>query len=171
MKPEKNTYPDYYNLYIPLVTADNVIDGLIVNQGEVGNLILSIPDNKSQYSYAQGKWTIKQVINHITDTERIIAYRALRFARKDPQQPLAFEEDHYAANSELDNRSMADLQEEFNNVRKATLSLFKSFSEKTLMLKGNTTMGDTTVLALGYLIAGHSKHHLNVIKERYLKAV
>jgi uncharacterized damage-inducible protein DinB len=170
MRPEKNTYPEYYGLYIPLVKENNVYEALLDNKTMVVQLLGSIGNDQAEHAYAPGKWTIKQVFNHITDTERIIAYRALRFARKDPRQPLPFEEDDYAANSELSDRSLKDLQEEFESVRNATLSLFKSFSENVLLQKGNTHLGPATVLSLGFLICGHAQHHAGVIKERYLKA-
>lgn len=145
------------------------MDALSRDWNRLKEFIMLVPEDKEEYAYAPGKWTVKQVIHHLIDTERIMSYRALRFARRDPQQPLPFEENDYAANAELDGRSLKDLLDEFESVRKATISLFRSFSDKTLLQSGQTFMGPTTVLALGYLICGHSKHHCNVIAERYLK--
>ncbi len=170
MRPEKNTYPDYYGLYIPLVQENNVHEALVTNRDMVRDLIDSIGEDQGERAYAPGKWTIKQVINHIIDTERIISYRALRFARKDAQQPLPFEENDYVANAELSNRSLSDLKAEFDAVRTATILLFKSFSDNVLMYKGNTHLGTATVLSLGYLICGHAQHHAGVIRQRYLQA-
>jgi uncharacterized damage-inducible protein DinB len=168
MRPEKKTYPDYYEMYIPLVEENNVVDALQKNLEEIRDLVTGIPSAKGDHAYAGGKWTVKQVLNHMADTERIISYRALRFARKDPQQPLAFEENDYAVAAELSSRSIRQLLEEIEAVRNATLSLFKSFSKEVLLQKGTTSFGQTTVLALGFLIAGHTKHHMNVLKSRYL---
>jgi hypothetical protein len=169
MRPQPGSYPAYYDNYIPLVKDDNVVEALIDNWKRIRKFAWALPHDKDDYAYAEGKWTMKQVVHHMVDTERIISYRALRFARKDPQAPLAFEENDYAANAGLERRSMNDILEEFETVRGATLSLFRSFSPAALLSVGNTTMGPTTVVALGYLICGHATHHANVITERYLK--
>lgn len=169
MSPVKGTYPDYYDNYIPLVNQEAVTLALTHNWEELTNLASSIPENMEDSAYAPGKWTIKQVFMHLVDTERIFAYRALRFARKDPQQPLPFEENDYADNADVSNRTLKDIMQEFEAVRKATSLLFKSFSQSTLLTLGNTALGNTTVLAIGFLTCGHAIHHMNVIKDRYLK--
>jgi hypothetical protein len=168
MRPEPGTYPAYFENYIPLIKGNNVISALERTREELVTTLYNIPGPKETYAYAPGKWTVKQVVQHITDAERVFAYRALRFARGDDQQPLPFEENDYAKAAELDSRSLKDLLEEFETVRQATLSLFRTFSDNTLLLTGKTTFGRTTVLAIGYLIAGHGLHHLNVLKQRYL---
>jgi hypothetical protein len=169
MRPQKSTYPVYYENYIPLVKEDDLITALNQNWKEIKEFISQIPKQKENFSYAPGKWTIKQVVNHLIDTERVFTYRALRFARKDPQQPLPFEEDNYAAAAEVQERTLADIMDEFEAVRKSTLLLYKSFSNTTLLLSGKTAGGETTVLAIGYTTCGHATHHLRVISERYLK--
>jgi hypothetical protein len=166
MRPDKGTYPEYYDLYIPLV-KENVVAALNSNWEELRGYIPHIAAAKEEYSYGPGKWTVKQVVQHMIDTERVISYRALRFGRKDPQANPPFEEDAYAANAELAHRNLKDLMEEYEAVRKATICLFRSFSENTLLLKGKTFIGETTVVALGFLISGHALHHLNVLKTRY----
>jgi hypothetical protein len=168
MKPEKGTYPPYFENYIPNVQEDNLILAFQNNWKEISKTLGAIPYARENYAYAPGKWTIKQMVNHLIDTERIFAYRALRFARKDPQQPLTFEEDHYAANADVSRRSLAELLEEFDTVRKATLSLYTSLPPEALHLSGNTAAGPCTVLAMGYAICGHAAHHLKVLKSRYL---
>jgi hypothetical protein len=170
MRPEKNTYPEYYGLYIPLVQQTNVYDALTETGKEISSFIESIPLQKADHAYAAGKWTVKQVLCHIIDTERIIAYRALRFARRDPQQPLPFEEDNYVANAELQSSSIGDLLSEFEALRRSNYLMFKNFSDNTLRQKGKTHIGETTVLALGFLICGHALHHMRVIREKYLHA-
>ncbi len=169
MRPARDTYPDYYDNYIPLVKEDDLHTALRNNWTELLTVITSIPAEKALFAYAEKKWTIKQLLGHMIDTERIMTYRALRFARKDPQQPLPFEENDYAANMELDHRSLKDLVHEFEAVRGATISLFDSFTPNSLALKGKTAAGETSVLSIGYLICGHAKHHINILKERYLK--
>ncbi len=168
MRPLPQTFPPYFEKYISLIKEDNVINALQNNLSKVMNMVSEIPANKEDFAYADGKWTIKQVVQHIIDTERILSYRALRFARKDPQQPLAFDENVYAFNSNVNKKSLADIVEEFVTVRAATLSLYKSFNEEALLETGTTTMGQASVLAIGFFICGHGLHHLNVIKERYL---
>jgi len=168
MRPHKGTYPAYYDNYIPLVKQEEIVLALTQNWKELKEFISTIPEEKENFAYAEGKWTIKQVLVHLIDTERIFSYRALRFARKDEQQPLPFEENDYAANAEVSNRTLEDILEEFENVRKASISLFKSFSQATLLLSGRTAMGPATVVSIGFTICGHATHHANVIKERYL---
>ena len=168
MRPEKGTYPQYFTHYLPLVKEDNVVDALVANETHVQSFFRSVPKAKEEHSYAQGKWTVKQIMQHLCDTERILAYRALRFARMDAQQPLPFDENKYVANVSLLNRSLADLLAEFETVRRATLSLFRTFDDDTLLHIGKTAAGEASVLALGYMICGHATHHMNVIKERYL---
>lgn len=169
MKPVKGTYPIYFDNYIPLVKETNLAEALNNNWNEIKTVISAIPVSQDDFAYAQDKWTIKQVLCHMIDTERIFAYRALRFARKDPQQVLPFEENDYAANAELGQRSLKGLLDEFEVVRKSSMYLFNNLSESTLLLSGRMASGETSVLALGFIICGHATHHLNVIKERYLK--
>ena len=168
MRPEQGTHPEFYNNYIPKAKGENVMDAFSLNLMEIKSVLSEISPTKENFAYAPGKWTIKQIVNHLIDTERIFAYRALRFARKDPQQPLPFEEDHYAANADVSGRSLNDLMEELEHVRMANIYILKNFSKETLMLSGKTTMGNATVLSIGYTICGHAAHHLNVIKEKYL---
>lgn len=169
MRPEKGSYPAYFDNYVALVKENNLNEALILNWNEIKTAITSIPSDKAEFSYAPEKWTIKQVICHIIDTERIFAYRALRFARKDPQQVLPFDENDYAANAELNNRTINDLLNEMEVVRKSSQYLFNNLDETALLRKGKMASGEVTVLALGYMICGHAAHHLNIIKERYLK--
>lgn len=169
MKPVKGTYPDYYENYIPLVKQDNIMGALLENEKEILSFFGAIPENMGNHAYAEGKWSIKAVLNHINDTERIFSYRALRFARKDDAQPLSFEQDDYVANAELADRSLADLVLEFKTIRQATLSLYKSFSKEALERIGHTAAGKASVNAIGFTICGHSIHHINIVRDRYLK--
>ena len=168
MRPQPNTYPTYFKKYIELSAENTILEALQNNLVNSKNFIATIADTKANYAYADGKWTVKQVIHHTIDTERILTYRALRFARKDEQQPLGFDENLYAANANLTNYTLANLVEELESVRVATFSLYKSFNNETLLNTGNVALGQTTVLAIGFFMCGHTTHHLNVIKERYL---
>ena len=167
MRPKKGTYPVYYENYIPLVHQEDIVVALTQNWTELKDTFSAIPKEKEDYAYADGKWTVKQMLLHLADTERIFAYRALRFARKDPQQPLPFEENDYATAGDVSQRSLANILEELESIRNASLTLFKSFSQDTLLLSGNTAAGPATVLSIGFTICGHAIHHMNVLRERY----
>ncbi len=168
MRPTKKDYPAYFEHYINLIEETDIISALKTNHQATLDFIEEIPRLKQSYFYDDGKWTVKQVINHIVDTERILGYRALRFARGDNQQPLSFDENLYAKNANLSNTNMQMLVDEFDSIRLSNILLYKQLSEKEMLLTGKTGGGETTVLAMGYFICGHAQHHINVIKERYL---
>jgi uncharacterized damage-inducible protein DinB len=169
MRPEIGTYPHYYENYIPLVKENNLRDALLENEKETFHFFDGMAEHMGEYAYQDGKWTIKQILNHLIDTERIFAYRALRFARKDEQQTLSFEQDDYVANAATEQRSLKDLLDEFLSVRKASISLFGGLSQDALLRAGQTAAGKATVSAIGFTICGHNLHHISIIKERYLK--
>jgi hypothetical protein len=169
MRPQEGTYPEYYGYYIPLVEQNDVLSALKENGESILSFIGKIPESKANFAYAEGKWTVKEVLIHLIDTERIFSYRALRFARRDAQKPLSYDENQYAPNSKAAKRTLVDIAEEFESVRRASITLFKSFSEEALQQMGPTTAGNTSVNAIGFTICGHAIHHLAVISERYLK--
>ena len=168
MRPAKTDYIAYAEHYINLIEEQDIISALKTNHQSTLDFIEEIPRLKQNYFYDDGKWTVKQVINHIVDTERILGYRALRFARGDNQKPLAFDENLYAKNANLSNTNMQMLVDEFDSIRLSHILLFKQLTDKELALKGFMGNGEITVLALGYFMCGHAQHHINVIKERYL---
>ena len=168
MRPQRHTYPDYYENYIPLIEENNVCEALTRNWQQLHDTISHIAPERERFTYEKGKWTVQQLVQHITDTERVISYRALRFARQDPRQPLPFDENAFALSAELGKRGLRDQLHELGSVRQSTLTLFETFSKEVLLRTGNTFYGDTTVLALGYLIAGHARHHLDVLRNRYI---
>lgn len=126
--------------------------------------------DKTEYRYAEGKWTIKDILQHLIDSERVFAYRALRFARQDGTELPGFDENDYVASSSTERRSLADLLEEHDMVRSATEKLFESFSPDMLLRQGTANGNNVSVRALGWIIAGHAVHHAGVIRERYLHA-
>ncbi|MFO0322477.1 MAG: DinB family protein [Bacteroidota bacterium] len=168
MKPNKKDYPAYFEKFINLIEETDVISALKTNHQSTLDFIEKIPRLKLTYFYDDGKWTVKQVINHFVDTERILGYRALRFARGDNQQPLSFDENLFAKNANLSNTNIQMLVDEFDSIRLSNILLYKQLSEKELALKGKLASGEVSVLALGYFICGHVQHHVNIIKERYL---
>jgi hypothetical protein len=157
----------FYN-YVKLVGEGNIRDLLQEQSQKTIAFFNSIGREKWLYRYAEGKWTPKEVLQHITDAERVFAYRALAFARKDANSLPSFDENSYAANSNANDREWPDLIEEFSAVRKSTVLLFKSFSDETLMNTGIASGKEISVLALGYISVGHLTHHLNIISEKYL---
>lgn len=168
MRPNKQDHIAYFEHYINLVPENDILSALKNNHQSILQFIKSIPNDKAEYQYAEGKWTIKQVLNHIIDTERIFSYRALRFSRGDAQLLPGYDENLFANNVDLSRTDLNLLAEEFDKVRKATILQFQQLSDKELLLKGKTTSGENNVLSVGYVICGHATHHMNVIKERYL---
>jgi hypothetical protein len=168
MRPQKKDYIPYFETYINLIPEDDIILALKANHQTILDFIEDIPRQKLNYFYEDGKWTVKQVINHIIDTERIMSYRALRFARGDNQKLLGFDENLYAANANLTNTNAQILADEFDSVRLSNILMFRQLSEKELLLKGQMASGEVNVLSLGYFLCGHAQHHINIIKERYL---
>lgn len=162
-------FAEYFNHYINLVKDDsNFIDILEEIHIRTNDLLDLITEEKGDYTYADGKWTIKELLIHLIDTERIFCNRALRFARNDKTDLPGYDHDDYVLYSDAKNRTIADIQNEFNLVRASTIALFKSFSNEMLERSGTANGNQLTVLAIGYIISGHEKHHLNVIEERYL---
>lgn len=166
MKP--GSYPSHFYPYIQLVENED-LNAVLKNQIETSKQFFnSIPEEKTYYRYAEGKWSIKEVLQHIIDTERVFAYRALAFARKETSILPNMDENSYGENSNANSREWHDLIEEFVAVRQSTLHLYQSFSEAQLELTGKTTSYEMSAKAMGYTIAGHLVHHVNILKERYL---
>jgi len=170
MRPQTNEYPAYFENYIPLVKQQNVLEALAETKKTALEFISRIDPSLENFAYAEGKWTIKQVLIHCIDTERIFSTRAMGFARGETQKALSFDQNSYADNSHADARTLTDIAQEMDLVSSATLALFRSFSDQVLQAKGEFPSGSTTVNAIGFTICGHTLHHLNVMSERYLKA-
>ena len=170
-KPEVGEYAPYTMMYIGLLPDDGLIlQHLRDNLAATSAFIRGLPEEKLSYRYAQGKWTIKEILGHIIDDERIYAYRALRFARNDQTELPGFEQDAYALESNANERTIQNLLEEFATVRNSTIALFESFDSKALTRCGIASGNVMSVRAAVYHIAGHELRHLNIIKERYCGA-
>lgn len=167
-KPSKDEYASYYEGYIQEVIHQDIIKTLKNQLNEIDDFLSEIPEDKHDYAYADGKWTVKQVIGHLIDTERVMAYRAMRIARKDTTPLASFDEELYAANLDLSKRAYEDVVDEFLLMRQANLYFYKSLSEQDYMQKGNAAGHTISVGALLFIIAGHVQHHFNVLKQRYL---
>jgi len=168
-KPKEGEYAAYAIMYISLLPDDGeVIMHLRNNLVTVKNFIASIPEEKLTYRYAPDKWTIKEVLVHVIDTERIFAYRALRFARNDKTALPGYEQNDYVPYSRANERSLESIFREYSAVRVATLSFFESLSGEDFLRSGTANGNPASVRALAYQIAGHELHHVKIIKERYL---
>lgn len=167
-RPEIGPYSTHFHDYIKLVEEDNITTALKNQTPAAQKFFNSITEEKSLYKYAEEKWTIKEALQHIIDAERVFTYRALAFARKDQNHLPSFDENSYAANSHANSRSWKDLIEEYLAVRKSTEMLFNSFTEEDLKSTGIASNNEISVMALGFTIAGHTAHHINILKERYL---
>ncbi len=167
-KPGPSESVSYYKHYINSNTDSDVLKSLADQILQVKKLFGGVKPENQNYRYAKDKWSIKELLGHINDAERIFGYRALRIARKDKTHLAGFEENHYVKNGFYDQRSMSSLLAEFTALRKANIELFKSLDEERLAYKGTANGSTVSVRALAYIISGHTIHHLGVLKERYL---
>ena len=168
-KPLEGEYVPYTIMYIGLLPDDGlVLRHLRNNFTATRDLILSLPEKKLLHRYAPGKWTIKEILAHVVDDERIYAYRALRFARNDATELPGFDQEEFAKYSNANARSVKEMLNEFATVRKATISLFNGLDHEALTRSGTANGGVMSVRAAAYHIAGHELRHVDVIKERYL---
>jgi uncharacterized damage-inducible protein DinB len=167
-KPPVTEYPPYYHTYIGKVTHNNLVEALKESSRDFISFLQSIPAEKHNYKYAEGKWTIKEIVGHIIDGERVFMYRALRFSRNDATPLPGFDENEWTPQSNAANRSMESLMEEYETVRKSSIAFFNGITDEMSKRKGKANGHDITVRALGYILPGHEMHHMQVIKERYL---
>ncbi|HEY2646468.1 MAG TPA: DinB family protein [Candidatus Acidoferrales bacterium] len=170
-KPAPGDYAPYALQYISLVSGDDILDALHAQLKQTVTLFSGRSERDGNFRYAPDKWTVKEVVGHVADTERIFAYRAMRIARGD-QTPLAgFEQDDYVRAAGFGARKLTDLIEEYEDVRHASLSLFHSLDEGAWSRHGVASNNRVTVLALAYITAGHELHHRKILEERYFPAI
>ena len=161
-------YNPYYGTYIDKTGNLSLKDGLITSGEKTLSFLNSLPKDKLEFRYAEGKWTIKEIILHLMDAERVFSYRALRIARHDKTPLPGFEQDDYIVPSQANKRSLDDLINEYKAIRLSTVALFNSFSDDMLVQLGTASNSPVSVRAIGFIIMGHEIHHCEVIKERYL---
>lgn len=166
----KNEYHPYFEQYIKLVVDEDksIIDYLYDSQQEFEKVLRELPEEKGNYAYAESKWTLKELIQHIIDTERVFCYRALCFARNDAVELPGFDQDIFVNACNANARNYYDLLDEMETLRTGTIQLFNSFSDEALLRIGVASGNKISVRALGYLFSGHQIHHLNIVQERYL---
>jgi DinB superfamily len=171
MRPEPGEYNPFYETYVSKVQGGDVIAQLESQRLQTAQLFAASSERDGNFRYAPGKWTIKEVVGHLSDSERVFSYRAMRIARGD-QTPLpGFEQDDYVKNGNFGEQSLADLVAEYGAVRAATLALLRSFDAEAGARRGTASDKPITVRALAFIIAGHELHHREILKERYFPAI
>jgi hypothetical protein len=169
-RPEPGEYAPYYDRYISMISGEDILNTLDQQRRETMLLLSGRDEEDGNFRYAPEKWSSKEVLGHVCDTERIFAYRALRFSRADATPLAGFEQDDYVRNGPFANRPLCDLIEDFISVRRATLSLFRTLDEGAWMRRGMANQNEVSVRALAYIIAGHEVHHRKILEEKYFAA-
>jgi len=167
VRPPKTEYDPYYDRYISLVPDEDVLVTLDHQLSETLILLRSLSEQHGTFRYEAGKWSVKEVLGHLIDTERIMAYRALRVARNDRTPLAGFEQDDYVKYGGFDQRSVSNLSREFEQVRRASISLFRNLEPEAWERRGIANNVEISVRALAYIIAGHEMHHKAILKDRY----
>ncbi|HST09342.1 MAG TPA: DinB family protein [Terriglobales bacterium] len=167
-RPKPGEYNPYYDRYISLIPGTDIVGTLANQLPKTVALLSSRSEQEGDLRYAPGKWSVKEALGHLIDTERIMSYRALRIARNDQTPMAGFEQDDYVRDGPYSELRLADLVEEFKSVRAATIALFRNLRAGDWTRQGVANKHDITVRALAYIIAGHELHHRNLIEERYL---
>jgi hypothetical protein len=166
-RPQPDEYSEFAARYVDLVGNEPITDLLTSLQQSTYDLFVNLDPARAGHAYAEGKWTVKQVLGHMCDTERVFTYRALVFSRESITLP-GFDQDVYMEGTTFNNRSLESLANEFKIIRESSLYLFKSFTEEQSIKKGIASGSPFSVRAYAYMTAGHEMHHINILKERYL---
>ena len=166
-RPKADEHSPYFSRYIDRVPEGDLIALLESQFADTLALLRRVSRDREDFAYADGKWTVKEVVGHLSDSERVFAYRALRFARNDPTELASFDENAWVANANFGRLRLADIVEEFNSVRQSTLRLAKNLNAEELARRGVANGNAVSVRALFYIIAGHERHHVGLFRERY----
>jgi len=167
-RPAADEYNAYYDRYITKVPDGDIVQILATQIASTLQLLESIPESKGDYRYAEGKWTVKESVLHVIDAERIFGYRALRIARGDKTPLPGFEQDDYVPFSRAGERTVRDIAEELGDVRRSSVALFAHLDEEAMSRRGTASNNPVTPRALAYIIAGHERHHVAILREKYL---
>lgn len=168
IRPQTTDYLPYYERYVSLVPEGDILNTLAEQLDSTLLLLRSIPEERAGFRYAPDKWSIKELLGHIIDTERIFAYRALRFARNDQTHLSGFEQDDYVSNASFDHCHLGDLADEFEHVRHGNLLMFRQLDDAAWERRGIANDAEVSVRALAFIMAGHEMHHMNVLREKYM---
>ena len=169
IRPAKNEHIEYYSTYIDKVADGDIVAKLEQQLPDTLAFLRSIPESKHDHRYAPGKWSIREIVGHLGDGERVFQYRAWRFSRADTTPVPGFEENDYVANAPFAKVSMSDLISEFESLRKATVKMFSAMDADMMGRRGTANDAEISVHSIAWILAGHVDHHLQVIRERYLK--
>ena len=167
-RPEKTEYSDWYAGYVGLVEETDIVSALEKQTAEIKNFFADVSEEKGLYRYAEDKWTIKELLGHLNDGERVFAYRALRISRGDETPLAGFDEKPYVASSNFNERKLTDLVEEFVLLRQANMFIFRNLKDSDWDNFGTASEAQVSVRALAYIMVGHARHHLRILQERYL---
>lgn len=168
-RPAPDEYNPFYGGYIAAVPDTADLLALLAAQGaDTVALLRALPESRGSHRYAPGKWSIKEVVGHVVDTERVMSYRALRVARADRTPLAGFEQDDWVRASNAERRRMADLLDELQLVRASTVALFRGMDDAAFTRRGVANAGEVTTRALAWIITGHERHHVRILRERYL---
>jgi hypothetical protein len=169
-RPQVSEYAPYYDRYISLVPDGDILEILRKQAESTAGLLSGLREEQGELRYAPDRWSVKELIGHIIDTERMFAYRALRFARNDATPLQGFEQEDYVGNAPHARCRMADLAEELGVVRRSTICLLRSLDQDAWLRRGAANANEISVRALAYVAAGHELHHIRILRERYLRA-
>ena len=167
-RPEKSEYPPYCETYVSRVPDGDIVATLGKQLDQTLALIHSIPEARGDFRYDEGKWSIKELIGHVIDSERVFAYRALRFGRGDTTPLAGFEQDDYVRGAHFNKRTLQNLADEYEQVRRASISLFANLDHNSWASRGSANNNEVSVLGLAFIVAGHERHHVEILKTRYL---
>ncbi len=170
-RPEAGEYAAYYEKYIARITGPDILTTLEEQRRQTLLLLSGLSESDGEIRYAPGKWSVKEVVGHVCDAERIFGYRALRVGRGDATPLPGFDENEYVRHAPFAKLGLAELIEEFTAVRRATLSLFRNFDQEAWTLRGVANNNPVSVRALAYIIGGHELHHRRMLEEKYLKRI
>jgi hypothetical protein len=171
VRPEPGEYAPFYETYVSKVQGGDVIAQLESQRLQTAQFFAASTERDGNFRYAPGKWSIKEVVGHLSDSERVFGYRAMRIGRGDQTALPGFEQEDYVKNGNFGEQSLADLVAEFGLVRAATLALLRSFNAEAWGRRGIASDNPVTVRALAFIIAGHELHHREILKERYFPAI
>jgi uncharacterized damage-inducible protein DinB len=165
-----DSVPHFYKNYVKQIEETDLIQALRISGHRMLELVHFIKEEKADFRYAEGKWSVRELLCHVIDAERIFAYRALTFARNDKTNLPGFEENDYAPQANAANRSLKKIADEMAHLRTSTIDLFEGFAPDMLVRKGSANNNELSVVSLGFIIAGHETHHRKIVMERYLSA-
>ena len=167
-RPEPSEYVEYYGTYIKLVPDGDISTILEQQINNTLELLKNLNEEQAMFRYAPGKWSLKQVIGHLIECERVFAYRAMCFARNDPTALPSFDQNFYVENSNTNAQTLTNILDEFKSLRTANVAMFKSFDDEIMKRSGTASGFNFSVRAKAYIIAGHELHHRNIIQDKYL---